>query len=347
MRSGVSIIEVIVGCAIFVLVVYGGAYSLKPLHEANRKFRLTSRAHKLEDEIRRSIYYQSNYSNPSGFTIEVNGVILAREGETRYLKEDLSESKTVVSEYEKKTTFPLATKVAFVSDTNLPTGYGILYQVQASDEGLGMATFGSNVWPTDFSTYITTHHSTDHAIIDVPEELAESIAKNCNAGIMRGLRRNVAGGYDAVCWEYEAVASLPPWSIPTALTFDDLTNKIKLQYSPLNRPACPSMSITDNSGKTWNLPNFFAFSNLDMRDLFPAKAANSVLASECERVIDFYKDSETGVLPKALVDNPAINKNPGFCPDKNLYVLNPVDGSCSLHFSATAIPNRIPARAAP
>lgn len=346
MKSGVSVLELIVGCAILAIVVLGGAYSLKPISDANRRFRLTNKAHRLEDEIRRGIFYQSNYNNPAGFMIEVNGVVLAREGETRYVNETLTASKTDATEAEKKSEFPLATKISLVPNIHMPTGWGLVYQVQSSDAQLQVATLGSTVFPENANEYVTNHHKTDHTIISVPEELATSVAKNCTAGIMRGIKKNAAGQYQAVCWEYAAPTTVPDWAIPTALTINDITNKVQLQYSVLNRPRCPEMNISNFQGKSWQIPNFYALKSIDMRDLFPVKAVGTSLASQCEIVIDFKKYDPAGIVPKALVDDATINKKPGFCPDKFLYVKQ-ADGSCKMNFDEALVLKSVPAKVAP
>lgn len=338
-----------VGLGLLVLVVIAGAYSLNPINKANKRFRLTSKAHRLENEIRRGIYYQDNY-NPTGFKIEVGGVVLAKEGEIRYVREDLSEAKTSPD-----VNFPLKTQISLVNNAALPSGWGLVYQVSAVDyvltpNGLSerentLANLGTAVWPTNMVDHVTDV-DTKQSVLGVPKELAASIAKNCPSGIMRGLRRKVDGTFDQICWEFKTPTT-PDWAIPTSYTLNGTTNLIELQYSPLNRPQCPGMNITNFAGKTWELPNFYAFSSLDLRDFFPAKSPGATLASQCEKVINFTSSSETGVLPKELVNNAALNKKPGFCPDKNLYILNPVDGSCSVNFDVSSIPERKPAQVSP
>ncbi len=349
MKSGVSVVELIIGLGLLVLVVAAGAYSLKPISQANKRFRLTSKAQRLENEIRRGIYYQDNY-NPAGFKIEVSGVVLAKEGEVRYVREDLSESKTTPD-----VNFPLKTQISLVNNAALPSGWGLVYQVSAVDynfteSGLAerenvLAKLGTNIWPSDITEYVTEDEN-GHSILSVPQELAASVAKNCPSGIMRGLRRKTDGTFDQICWEFKAPTTTPDWAIPTAFTINNSSNIIELQYTPLNRPQCPGMSITNYQGKTWVLPNFYAFSTLDLRDFFPAKSVGSTLASQCEKVINFTSSNETGLLPKELVSNPAVNKKPGFCPDKNLYTVNQ-DGSCKVNFDIFSIPERKPAQVSP
>jgi len=348
LKSGVSVIELIIGLGLLVLVVAAGAYSLKPISQANKRFRLTSKAQRLENEIRRGIYYQDNY-NPAGFKIVVGGVVLAQEGEIRYVREDLSEAKTTPD-----IDFPLKTQISLVNNAALPSGWGLVYQVSAVEYSItqgglaerpnSLAKLGTAVWPTNLNDYVT-HSSTKDSVLGVPQELATSIAKSCPSGIMRGLRRKVDGTFDQICWEFKTPATPPDWAIPTAYTLNSTTNAIELEYSPLNRPQCPGMSITNYSGKSWVLPNFYAFSSLDLRDFFPRKSAGTSLASQCEKVINFTSSDETGLLPKALVSNPAINKKPGYCPDKNLYVLD--NGNCKVNFDIFSIPERKPAQVSP
>lgn len=344
MKSGVSVIELLVGCALLAVVVSVGAYALRPVAQANKKYRLTLKAHRLEDEIRRGIFYQSNYNNNT-FQIVVNNVTLAKQGEVMFIKEDFSGAVAQGSSAFNSPDFnteeyPLVAKVSLDSATDT-----LVYQVHGADSRVGVATLGvSGDWPPP-ANYASTNESSDYSILKVPPELSSSLTQNCQKGIMRGIAKGRSSGtYAPICWEYQEQATSPTWAIPTGYTLDNSTNKIEIIFSKLNKPKCPKMEITNLAGRSWAIPNFYAFTEIDLRDLFPTKDTNSTMsATQCEVVIDFFKEDSTGLLPQTVVRDSTKNNKPGFCPDKNLYILND-DGSCSLNFHPNTIPARAPAQ---
>lgn len=335
MKSGVSVVELLVGCVLLAVVVSIGAYSLRPVTMANKRYRITLKAQRLEDNIRRSIFYQSSYAS-GAFQLEVNGVILAKQGETRFVNESLTESVLESSPEYNAAEFPLVTKVEMVGDN-------LLYQIQNSDSRVGVAPLGTREWPPT-PAYVASHLTTDHSIVKVPPELASSVMQTCQKGIMRGIEKTGSGVYTPVCWEYQEITTKPTWAIPTGYKLDGATNRIEIEFSKLNKPKCPEMRISNLAGdKSWELPNFYAFSVLDLRELFPTRAAGTLLSeSKCERVIDFFKNDPAGLLPATVVLDATINNKPGVCPDKNLYLPNP-DGSCRVNFRPQDIPDRKPA----
>src|SRR5688572_19190068 len=107
MKQGFSIVELLVGLAIITLVSVGAVAAFRPVTVAKAKFNLTLKAQQLENDIRRGLFYQSNYQDPAGFLIKLGDKVLARADKPVYFSENLEPSEINSNQ-------PLASRISLV-----------------------------------------------------------------------------------------------------------------------------------------------------------------------------------------------------------------------------------------
>lgn len=337
---GFSIIEVIVGISILSIVIYAGSSILKPLQKANRRMRILSTMARIENEIRNSVYLQNSYTDPSSFSVVYAGKEIARHGKTIYVNDTLSESSE---------SLPLDIKVK-LSVQNYSAGVGVLYQVSTNDPTILLKPMGVQSWPntvSDERAMLEAQLGSGSAAVDssfssiaIPNKLSQSTLEECSQGFVRGIDSQGR----VQCWEMKADVACPKWSIPVGFRLVDSGSVIELICHKLNRLTCDDLKIKilNPVVRDLNLANFYVLNTLNLNDLYPAQNKTSGALSRCESIIDFNKYGASAQIPFSVVNTEKVNNVTGFCPDKNLYVVDSF-GNCLPTFNPATVSQTVPA----